>query len=381
MLTTAKNRAKVKGVAFDLTEKDISVPVFCPILGIKLESGIAGSGNNDAAPSLDRIIPELGYVRGNVVVVSNKANRMKSNGTAEELRLLADFYTQLAKERQCQKTTTSTGAIAFGTSTASPLPKRKEKMKPKEAMHLALIDGDLLAYWASFGAEAGILLEEDVMTYTADLEVARERVEGKIEDIREALRADKIIVALSDDDRNFRKELFATYKENRKANRKPLALKHVREHLRNTFGAIYKDGLEADDVLGILATHPEKFTKFKKIIVSTDKDLLQIPGRNFNPDKKEKRMVSEKSGRRQHAFQTLTGDSVDHYPGCPGIGPKRANAILDAAEENFWPAIKATFEKAGLEEEDALMQARIARILQHTDYDFTKKEPKLWTPN
>jgi hypothetical protein len=82
ILQGAKDRSARDGVPFDLTEADIVIPVFCPVLGIELVIGTRGG--SDASPSLDRFIPALGYVRGNVAVISNRANRMKTNATLEE---------------------------------------------------------------------------------------------------------------------------------------------------------------------------------------------------------------------------------------------------------------------------------------------------------
>lgn len=90
MLSAAKSRAKRAGVPFDLSPEDVMIPNYCPALGLKLERGRGYP--TDSSPSLDRIRPSLGYVRGNVVVVSNRANRIKNNATINELRLLADFY-------------------------------------------------------------------------------------------------------------------------------------------------------------------------------------------------------------------------------------------------------------------------------------------------
>ena len=89
LLSLAKFRAKKQGIPFDLTVEDITIPEFCPILGIKLESG-RGKGllRSDTIPSLDKIRPELGYVRGNVWVISWRANRLKSDASAEELELI-----------------------------------------------------------------------------------------------------------------------------------------------------------------------------------------------------------------------------------------------------------------------------------------------------
>ena len=80
----AKSRAKKSDVPFDILHTDFEIPEFCPLLGVVLQYGHA-----DNAPSLDRIHPNLGYIRGNVMVVSRKANRMKNNATADELLRLA----------------------------------------------------------------------------------------------------------------------------------------------------------------------------------------------------------------------------------------------------------------------------------------------------
>lgn len=92
LLQSAKHRAKSTGVPFDLDLDDIAIPMFCPVLGIQLQ--IAEGYQRNASPSLDRIRPELGYVKENVVVVSWKANRIKVDATPEELRKVADFYSK-----------------------------------------------------------------------------------------------------------------------------------------------------------------------------------------------------------------------------------------------------------------------------------------------
>jgi hypothetical protein len=81
--STAKTRAKRACVPFSITEADIVIPATCPVLGIPL---VAGKGKlNDGSPTLDRIIPQRGYVPGNIAVISHRANTLKSNGTAKEI--------------------------------------------------------------------------------------------------------------------------------------------------------------------------------------------------------------------------------------------------------------------------------------------------------
>jgi len=97
MLINAKDRAVKAGIPFNLTEGDIEIPDCCPALGIPLVAG-SSRGGTDASPSLDRIKPELGYVRGNVRVISGRANRIKSNAAASELEAVARWLKNLVDE-------------------------------------------------------------------------------------------------------------------------------------------------------------------------------------------------------------------------------------------------------------------------------------------
>jgi hypothetical protein len=92
LLNHARNRAKKLGVPFALTEQDIVIPEFCPVLGLRFEWGVGKrASQNRTSPSLDRIVPELGYVRGNVRIISNRANHIKNNGTGSELTAIARY--------------------------------------------------------------------------------------------------------------------------------------------------------------------------------------------------------------------------------------------------------------------------------------------------
>lgn len=92
MLQQAKYSAKRKNVPFNLQKEDIVIPEICPVLGIPLfKDGTKGPNT----PSLDRIIPELGYVKTNVIIVSFLANRIKSNATTEQIFAVANFYKEL----------------------------------------------------------------------------------------------------------------------------------------------------------------------------------------------------------------------------------------------------------------------------------------------
>lgn len=91
ILQNAKGRAKKKGWVFDLNVEDIVIPETCPVLGIPLFIRIGGNGQNDNSPSLDRIDSTKGYIKGNIQVISWRANHLKSDGVLEEFIKLVEF--------------------------------------------------------------------------------------------------------------------------------------------------------------------------------------------------------------------------------------------------------------------------------------------------
>jgi len=95
----ARQRATTKGIEFDLTVNDIKIPEHCPALGLKLQP-VHGKACRDSSPSLDRIDNSKGYVKGNIAVISFRANTLKNNATAEELRAIADYIDSL-KDNLC----------------------------------------------------------------------------------------------------------------------------------------------------------------------------------------------------------------------------------------------------------------------------------------
>jgi hypothetical protein len=92
MLGSARLRARKHGRAFSLKVADLFVPATCPVLGIPLFVNAGGSGPSPNSPSLDRIDSSKGYTPDNVMVISHKANCIKSSATPQELRRVADFY-------------------------------------------------------------------------------------------------------------------------------------------------------------------------------------------------------------------------------------------------------------------------------------------------
>jgi hypothetical protein len=105
MALSAKQRASEKGLPFAISARDIHIPMVCPVLGIPLKIGTRK--DHDNAPTLDRIIPELGYVAGNVVVISYRANRFRNDASASELEKVLAYSQTITKLQVCSDTSSS----------------------------------------------------------------------------------------------------------------------------------------------------------------------------------------------------------------------------------------------------------------------------------
>ncbi|MFZ9725627.1 MAG: hypothetical protein ACO3EH_00340 [Ilumatobacteraceae bacterium] len=98
MLRGARCRARAARLPFAITIDDIAIPKRCPVFGTPLVRG--GMWVTPHNPSLDRIVPELGYVPGNIAVISHRANLIKSTGTAKEHRKIADWIDRVTLSRR-----------------------------------------------------------------------------------------------------------------------------------------------------------------------------------------------------------------------------------------------------------------------------------------
>jgi DNA polymerase-1 len=244
--------------------------------------------------------------------------------------------------------------------------------------HTILLDGDILLHRAVARNTTKIQWEETAeVSWTVNIRSARLYILAELSRLRTRLGAERVLIALGDRKANFRKELYPQYKAHRSPFPKPPGFLELEEQMRANTRTFQEDRLEGDDMLGLLAT---KEPLDGKVVVTVDKDLRQIPGWNYNMDTDELREIGEPEAAEHHLVQTLTGDRTDNYPGCPGVGPVRAARIL-AQVGDPWTLVVAAYEKAGLSEEDALLQARLARILRQGDYDRSTKEIKLWNPN
>jgi DNA polymerase-1 len=244
-----------------------------------------------------------------------------------------------------------------------------------------LIDGDILLYQICAAAEQPFYWGDDLWTLHADEREVREQIDNEVTSLKDELNATRIIIALSGET-NWRKIVLPTYKANRKGTRKPVVYRAAKDYVRSVYTVAEYPNVEADDVLGIFSTNSK--VKGKKIIVSADKDLKTIPGLLYNPDKPELGIqeISREDADWNHMYQTLVGDTADGYTGCPGIGPKTAEKVLGPAKGgNLWSAVVSAYSDAGLGESEALIQARVARILRFGEYDPASTRINLWSPN
>jgi 5''-3'' exonuclease (including N-terminal domain of PolI) len=262
-------------------------------------------------------------------------------------------------------------------------------------MRTLLIDADIEAFAYSSANQKTIYFDgrENPPAISADFDSAKEGVLRQIEKYREQLGATDVVVCLSDPDANFRKEIFPAYKGHRDYTNRPVYLQQLKDWFKSPdsgFKTYQRPTLEADDCMGILATHPT-LIRGEKIIVSADKDMQTIPGLLFNPNKDRKpRKITKLQADRFHLYQTIIGDSTDGYPGARGVGPKseEAQSVLTARTvAEMWAHVLAAFKRAkrkpgDLEPEDqALVMARCARILRSSEWDFATKSPRMWMPH
>jgi len=236
-----------------------------------------------------------------------------------------------------------------------------------------LIDADFIVYKCCAGAETEIDFGEDLIVVTSNFKEAYEYVERELYNIATDLGCFDDSILFFSDSVNFRKSIDPAYKGHRNR-KKPCGYKRVINKLKEEYPVVVMPTLEADDALGIYATKEPGH-----ILCSPDKDMRQIPGQLYDLTDGVV-TVEPEEGRRWHLIQALAGDQTDGYAGVPGIGIKRAVALFEK-EGYTWDTVVKAFAEKDLGEDVALMNARLAKILQCDDYDFTNQEPRLWSPS
>ena len=235
-----------------------------------------------------------------------------------------------------------------------------------------LIDADFTVYKSCSAAETEIDWGDDTILVTSRFSDALKATERELSRIKNKFGSFSDVILFFSDSENFRKKILPEYKGHRNR-KKPCGYKRVINALRKEYKVIIKPTLEADDSMGIYATkYPGN------MIVSPDKDMRQIPGKLYNFD--ETFTVSKEEGAKWHLIQTMAGDQTDGYKGLEGVGVKRATTLFEDKGYS-WKTVLNAFKEKGFTEESALVNAQLARILTVDDYDFNKKEPKLWTPS
>lgn len=244
-------------------------------------------------------------------------------------------------------------------------------------MTVALIDGDILAYQAAIVSEKETDWGDGLWTLHAFEDEAMTAFETTLNGILNKVGTESSIIFFSDS-KNWRKDVLPTYKSNRSGTRKPMLLQFIRRWAMDRFVCGLKDTLEGDDLLGITATQEPKGDY---VICTIDKDLKTIPGKHYNFGKEEFFEIDEDTADYWHMIQTLTGDVTDGYSGCPGVGIKTAEKLLQSvSSHDRWDVVVKAYAKAGFGEEEALTQARVARILRASEYDQDTGTVKLWEP-
>lgn len=235
-----------------------------------------------------------------------------------------------------------------------------------------LIDADFLVYKCCAANETEIDWGNDVIMVTSNFSQALQMVQEELYRVASNLGVYDDSILFFSDSTNFRKTIDPEYKGHRNR-KKPCGYRRIINALTQEYPVVVLPTLEADDGIGIYATKESGH-----IICSPDKDMKQIPGTLYDFTN-EVITITKEEGDRWHLIQTMSGDQTDGYAGVPGIGIKRAAALLDK-HGSSWQTVLDAFAEKGLGEEIALTNARLAKILQHSDYDFQSSTIRPWCP-
>jgi DNA polymerase-1 len=251
-----------------------------------------------------------------------------------------------------------------------------------------VIDGDILCYRAACAVQEQTEWDEYVVTMTYDKEEGKRCLTNMVNRILRNLKnsgftQDRILFCLSGpSDKNYRKEIWEDYKGNRVGSVKPIGLPYLRSH-----GVILSclpvdskvkqvEDLEADDLVGMYMSRGF-------LALSDDKDLKTCPGwLGKLTDELGNHFIEELSPKDANwwlTLQTLSGDSTDGIPGCPKVGIKTAEKLVnkfleDPQDQTLWEFIVSTYENAGLTEEDATRTFHMVYILRDKNKDVSPQD-------
>ena len=255
--------------------------------------------------------------------------------------------------------------------------------------NIALLDGDMYVYKACAAVEEEIHWGGGLVTLHSYSDKALEAFDTQLTFIKNMFAEetlgdsfDEIRMCFSGSGKRFRNDILESYKENRKSVRKPLCYGDVKDYIEEVYSCFEEKNLEGDDLLGILATSTAEGPDTRLVMVSGDKDMLTVPAWYLDTTRGELHKPDTERSHYRHMYQTLIGDQTDGYSGCPGVGPKKADAALSDPKlgVTLWERVVKTYEKFNLTERDALIQARIAYILRSGDYNWDTGKVRLWNP-
>ena len=225
-----------------------------------------------------------------------------------------------------------------------------------------LIDGDIVAYRAAFATQ----------------DYSYKEAEDKVDELMDYIISDTIEFPFpSKEDfqtyltgkTNFRFDIAKShpYKGNRKDTEKPKHLASARQHMMNKYNAIVSENEEADDLIAKAAAALD----YNCVVASIDKDMLQLPCWHFNFGRNEWTKVEPFEGLKFVYHQMLTGDRADNIIGLQGIGPKKADKLLQDChtEEDLWTTVLKAYDG------DTERLVENARLLWLRRYDN-----ELWEP-
>jgi len=241
-----------------------------------------------------------------------------------------------------------------------------------------LIDADWLVYNSCCACEEDTRWNEWQHQLTSDVRDCLSLIENRLDVYKNIAQDKHDIVMCFTSYPTFRHEIFPDYKINRIGKRKPLALKHTINKVKERYECITYPNLEGDDVLGLLATNGRYDNP---IIVSVDKDMRTIPCKLLAAEEIEH--ITEKKATRHWFEMSLAGDAGDGILGIKGMGMVTASKTLadtPDTKEALWSKVQETYTKKGYTIADAILNARLTRILREGDYNYQTGEVKLWNP-
>ena len=241
-----------------------------------------------------------------------------------------------------------------------------------------LIDADWLIYNSCCACEEDTRWTEHEHTLHSDERDIMNMIDNRI-DVYKTIAGEKHdIVMCFTSYPTFRHEIFPEYKIHRIGKRKPLALRSVINNCKKIYDCVSYPHLEGDDVLGLLATNGQ----YKNpIIVSVDKDMRTIPCKLIAAEEVEH--ITEKKANRHWFEMSIAGDSTDGIVGVKGTGMVTATKLLADTPDTIdalWSKVAETYTKKGYTLADAILNARLTRILREGDYDYNTGTVKLWNP-